>query len=845
MSLPTAISFPQTDATVHRLENGLEVILRPDHSAPLVSVQAWVRTGSLFEDILLGSGVSHLVEHLVFKGAGGRGPTELAQSVQATGGYLNAYTSFDRTVYWIDTLREGFANAVDVVAALTTEADFPAGEYDREMDVIRREMDMGKDDPSRTVGQLMFSTVFRHHPYREPVIGRLELFNTITRDKALNYYRERYIPDRMFVVIVGAIEPEVALEAVQQRFGAKENRPSAPVILPEEPPQTARRDAHIEFATELTKLELAWRIPDLLHPDTPALEVLGVLLGQGRSSRLYREVRERRGLVHEIGAGAYTPTQGGIFYVSADLDPNKRMLAEEAILETITALQERGVSEADVARARRIFLADQLSSLTTMRGQASDLGSNWICAHNLDFTRQYLESVDRVTPQQVQDAARRYLVERSLSSVSVNPRGSQSSATTRQTSRRPEEVQRHIFENGLTLLVREDSRLPMVHLHASLRGGSLAESPATNGLNRLLARTIIKGAGHRSEEEIVEAIENGGGSIGADCGGSSFSVSAGVLTPEFRLGLDIWGDVLLHPWFAEDQVLSERERQLAAVKAEEDHLMVVAFRQLRRLLYGAHPFHLSRNGTTESVAGLNAEMLKEFHRHHVVAGNAVMSIFGDVRFSEVRDLVGEKLTGLPAGSRRNLENLPSPPNSAGQSADLVRNKRQAVLAVGFPTVDLTHPDRIALDVIDEACSDMASRMFNRIREELGLAYSVGCSQILGMAPGAFTFYLSTSPEQLDFAQQEMLAEIQKLAAEGLHQDEIDRAKKTWAGKQAMQHQSSGAQAQQCAIDELYGLGFDHQKRSLERAQEMTRDEINRVAAKYFGASIPVIVRAHP
>jgi zinc protease len=183
---PTSLEFPPTGAVFFTLPNGLELFVKEDHNAPLISAQAWVRTGSIHEGHLRGTGVSHLVEHMVFQGAGERGPGELAKAVQDSGGYLNAYTSFDRTVYWIDTLSEGLETALHVLADLTTRATFPHAEFEKEKDVIRREIDMGKDDPGRNLSQLMFSTVYREHPFREPVIGHLERFNAVDRDTAFN-----------------------------------------------------------------------------------------------------------------------------------------------------------------------------------------------------------------------------------------------------------------------------------------------------------------------------------------------------------------------------------------------------------------------------------------------------------------------------------------------------------------------------------------------------------------------------------------------------------------------------------------------------------------------------------
>ena len=843
------IEFPPTGAAFATLPNGLEIFVKEDRNAPLVSVQAWVRTGSIHEGHLRGTGVSHLVEHMVFQGAGERGPGELAKAVQNGGGYLNAYTSFDRTVYWIDTLSEGLDTALHVLADLTTRATFPHAEFDKEKDVIRREIDMGKDDPGRTLSQLMFSTVYREHPFREPVIGHLDRFNAVDRDTAFQYYRERYQPGNMFVVIVGATTAEAAQALVGKHFGHALPCFAPPITVLPEPSQAGPRRAALTFSTEITRMELAWRIPGLLHPDTPALEVLGVLAGTGRTSRLFREIRERRALVHSISAGAYTPPQGGLFYIGAECDPNQRDAAETAILTEIARLRTEPVTAAEVLRARRLFLAEQLGSLTTMRGQATDLGGNWHAAHHPDFTRTYLAAIDRVTPEDIQRVAQAYLIPDGLTVVSLDPASEASPAPTPSAAARTgdgvPQVQRHVFPSGLTLLVREDARLPAVSLHASLRGGLLAETAATNGAGRLMARTLTKGTPTRSAEQIADLIENGGGSLGAESGSSSFGVSSHVLTPEWRDALNLLADVLLRPVFPEDEIGRERTRQLAALRQEEDHPSFIAFRELKRAAYGTHPLAFNRSGTPESVVKLNRGTLTELHGSILTTGNLVLSIFGDVSFAAVREAVEQAFADLPTGGPvEHAAGLPVPAWQP-QTLTIPSTKRQAFLAVAFPTVDLRHPDRLALDLIDEACSDMASRFFERIREQHGLAYSVGTTQVIGMAPGLFAFYLSTAPEQLEFAQSELLSEIHNLATGGLTVEELDRARRTWTGKQAMQHQSNAGLAQQSALNELYGLGYDHDQRILDRVRTLPIEAVNAVARRYFANIEPILSRVTP
>jgi zinc protease len=837
-----ALQFPKTDATLHKLANGLEVILREDYSAPLVSVQAWVKTGSIFEGNLLGSGVSHLVEHMVFKGAGGRGPSELAQAVQATGGYLNAYTSFDRTVYWVDTLAEGFPTALDVVSALVTEAEFPEEEYEREKDVIRREMDMGKDDPSQTLNHLLFQTVYRQHPYKEPVIGHLDLFNAVDRAAAQGYYKERYSPRNMFLVIAGAMSKEQAMAAITERLGAKENQlGETPVIWPE-PRQMGRRDAHEEFATDLTKLEAAWRIPSLTHADNPALEVLGVLLGSGRSCRLNQRIREQQRLVHDISAGAYTPSYDGLFYVGAELDFDKRAATEAAIFEEIRRVQQDGVTEAEVAKARRIFLSSQLSSLVSTRGQASDLGSNWLVTSNLDFSRDYLLGIDQVTPAAIQKVAQDYLVEDNLTVCSLNPKGSLAQKHFQINVSKKADVERVELDNGTVLLLKEDPRLPFVAIEGVMRGGLLSETSETNGRGGLLARVMPKGAGSRNAEAVAEATESLGASVNASSGGSSCSVSAHCMTPDLATGLEIWSDVLLRPHLPEEEIEAEKERMLAKLKSDEDSIGYVATREMRRQLYGEHPFGRVSTGSVTSIPGLNRGLLVDFRQSNVVTGNLVVSCYGDIKAAEMKSRLKDVLAPVPQGSKRLPQITTDYPDASGNIITLERDKQQAFLVVGFPTVEMHHPDHLALELLDEACSDMASRLFIRIREEHGLAYSVGTHQLLGMVRGAFLFHLSTAPEKLEFAQAELMSEIGKIAKDGLTSEEISRAKKTWLGKHAMRGQSNAGRASAQAVNELFGMGYDADERDIQKLETLSAGTVAEVAARYFGGAAPTIVR---
>jgi zinc protease len=272
----------------------------------------------------------------------------------------------------------------------------------------------------------------------------------------------------------------------------------------------------------------------------------------------------------------------------------------------------------------------------------------------------------------------------------------------------------------------------------------------------------------------------------------------------------------------------------------------VAFRGMRQALFGPHPLALDRDGTPESLAGLTAQQCREWHQKLTVGGNVVLAVFGDIDPQQCVDRLESKLSAGPQGERLiTPEGVGHASGFATSQQDIIRDKKQAVLAVGFPTVPLHHPDRPALDLLDEACSDMASRLFLRIREQHGLAYYTGSFQILAMAPGAFAFYLGTSPDQLDKAQSELLDEIQLLGRHGLEDEEFTRVKAAWLGKHLMQRQSAGPQARGIALDVLYGLEVDHAATYAQRVREVSLEEVRRVAATYFLDQPHAIVRVRP
>jgi zinc protease len=550
-------------------------------------------------------------------------------------------------------------------------------------------------------------------------------------------------------------------------------------------------------------------------------------------------------LAYSIAAFSYTPGDPGLLGIDSTVEPAKRDAVRDLVLKIVDEIKQAGVRAEELTKAKKILLSHHLGTLTTMRGQASDLGSNWLLTRNLNFSRDYLEAIQKVTLDDIRRVAQHYLTSYNLTITSLNPKGSQSAKAESAKPVSAGEIQKFELSNGLRVLVREDARLPLISMTAVFRGGLLAETPQTNGVTQLMSKVLLKGTKTRTAEQIADTIEAVGGSIGSEAGNNSFSVAVEVTKPDLKLGADLLSDVLLNATMPEKAVAREKEVQLAGIKEEEEQLTAVARNILREALFQKHPYALRGKGLPESVAHLTQKDLLDFRDRYLMAKNGVVSVFGNVKADEVKKLLEQSLGKMKSGSLALTDVPESAPPDKVQTVEAEREKAQGVLMVGYRSTDMFSPDRYALELIDEASSDLGSRFFIRIREQMGLAYYVGASQMVGLAPGLFAFYLGTDPQKIEPVKAALLEEIGKLASEGLTSEELQRAKKKLIGQQQIANQSNEAFGYMAALDELYGLGFNHYKALEQNVNAVTIEDVKRVAKKYFQDQFYVLATVRP
>lgn len=827
------MSSTQADDLAHRevLDNGLTVVHQAAHEAALVSVQLWVKTGSIHEGALLGCGLSHFLEHMLFKGTPTRGPLDIARQVQGVGGYLNAYTTFDRTVYYLDLPSEKAALGFDVLADMGFAATLPEAEFQQERDVILREIDMGNDDPDRCLFRDFIASAFRQHPYRYPVIGHRELFETITAAELRNYYEGRYTPDNAVLVVTGDLSWETTLELADKYFGGLPRRRLLPAPIAEEPPQLAPRQLTQHGDYGIVRGMVGYQVPGLAHADGPALDVLAQVAGHGQSARLWQQLREERGLVHQIDAACWNPGSHGLLWAGYSCDEAHADAIDEAIHETLQTLANEAPEEAAVARAVRHAVVSEINAAKTVGGRAARLGAAEVVAGDLGFPQQRLEHLRTVTPEAVQAAARTYLQVNRRTAASLRP-ARQSSVSLKQTEAgHLPEFQLETLPGGARLLWQQGGGVPKLHLRLLFFGGPAFEKPGQRGLVGVLSTLLTKDTARRSAAEVARTIEDLGGSLREHCGNNSFGLSLEVLPEDAATAIEVLRDAVTQPAFVEKTFQRELEAQLASLKEDDDEVLEFARRRLRARFFGQRAYACDYLGHADDLAALTVADIRKAFAQLVCAPNAVLAVAGQFDEHLVLPALRELLGALPSGE---APTLPSPmPIAETGLVELQRDCAQAVVLQAFADGGIRDEEYEASELLDELLSGMASRLFLRVRESQGLAYYVAAQRMVGLDHGMFTLYAGTQPDKVAQVQAEFAAETRRLCEGQFEPEEIAGAVRRLLIRKRSSRQSPGGRATEAALDVLYGRGLEAGPRYAERLQAITPERLSARARQLF------------
>ena len=617
-------------ATKYSLDNGMTVLLERNDSSPVVAVNVWVKTGSACE-VEGEYGLAHVHEHMLFKGTERRQVGEIAGMVEAGGGDINAFTSFDQTVYYIVSARRFLPMALDVLSDVMENSTFDPAELEKELEVVQEEIRRGEDSPSRVISQKLFSTAYSVHPYGRPIIGTKQSVGSFTRDGILDFYRKWYSPDNMILVVVGDFDPEGIKDAVARTFGKIKKRETPECELPPEPEQKRTRTFVIGRDVNTGYFSFAFHTPSASHADTPVLDVISGVLGTGESSRLYRKLKEQNATVNDIYAYAYSLKENGLFFVGGVLDPGKVQKASREIVAEIDLIKNEPVGAEELARAKTNIERDFIRAKETMQGQARKLGYFELETGDYGYERLYLERVRNVTPEDILRVARKYLVQKNLTAGALLPKdktkgveqgfrkalvfpGGVQKKGRKKVSSTQAEFKKHELSNGIRVLLKRNPAVPLFSVHAAFLGGLRYEDENTNGISNFMSGMFTRGTSSRSTEDIATQIEGLGGTVDGFSGKNSVGVTLSALSENFEGAMDILSDVILNPSFSDEEMDRERREILAALERQEDNLTGKTVRNFLKTLFLKHPYRFNVLGTEENVDRFVSSDVRKFYK---------------------------------------------------------------------------------------------------------------------------------------------------------------------------------------------------------------------------------------
>ncbi len=848
-----------------KLKNGLSVLLIEDHKAPVVSVQMWVNTGSADEK-KGEEGISHFIEHLVFKGTEKYGVGQIASIVEASGGELNAYTSFDQTVFYV-TISKQFAEVgLDVIGQMMGFPKFESDEIDNEREVVLEEIKRSNDSPGRQVSRLLFSSVYKKHPYGIPVIGYDRIIKKVSRKTLTSYFTSRYVPDNMLLVIAGDFNSKDMKRQVENYFGSFEKFKLRKVSRKKEPKQSQVRISVKKGAVEETHFHLAWRIPGATHKDVAALDVLALIFGQGDSSRLSQKLRMEAPLMNSIGASTFTPKETGIWTISGTMNIDNLEKSFAILQDELKLILSAPPAVEELHKAITNLESEEFYGMETVDGLARKAGSLETLMGDYNYFVKFLKQVKSLTPADILKAARTHLQPSNMTLVMMTPRNEKEAATFLKSWHKSyaktyleakkvkpaagkkipklkfgkptvagkggEKLEKIQLSSGATVIFRPSYATPVISAKAAVLGGLRIEDQKTLGMTELLSRVWTSGTKKLSEAELQTQIENMAAGLSAFGGRNSAGLSLQMLAPFEDEAMELFNELLSAPVINKQAVEREKHMMLETIKARLDNPGQVVSQMFIETIYKGHPYERDVYGTNETIGRLNANSVEKFRQSMVGSKNLTVVVTGAVNRARWLKGLEKASSAIPKGER--LLNNFKYDGPRENSFDYKKmDREQSHIIVGWKGLTLTDERRYTLQIIQSILAGQGGRLFIELRDKASLAYTVSPMRMEGIDAGYFGAYIGCSPEKGPKAIAMMHEEFQKLIDKPISEAELDRAKRYLVGRHDIDLQRTSAIGSGILFNEIYGIDPEETFHYADHLKAITPGDVQSLARELF------------
>lgn len=830
------------DYTVQKLPNGQTVVVYPIKDNPIVTIDTWIKTGSVNETDT-NNGVAHFLEHLFFKGTKAHPTGDMDRILESKGAIVNAATSKDFTHYYITIPSEYFETAMDLHSDMLLNPQIPRKELEKERKVVLEEIAKDGNTPSKKVYDNLNDLMYSKHPYKRKVIGTTDIIGTIRREEILEYFNNYYAPSNMVTLVVGNVEPEKAVTKIQQSFNQGYKKPIKKVFK-KEAPLTAQKRKVDYTDTQSGYMMIGFRGVDITSCETFALDVLAEILGGGKSSRLYRDIKEQKGLAYSISASNGSYRDDGIFYITSNFTPASQEKLEKAIFEEVANIQKYGITDEELQRAKNIIIQDTYYARESTSNISNELGYIMALTNSSNLYDTYVNSIKKVTAQEVVAAARKYLgVNRSAVSI-ILPESMKNAVENKDTKAHTAEkisenngTVKYKVDNGSTLLINQNKNNDIIAMSIIAKGGEFLEKIPGEGT--LAAAVMLKGTRKYSAQELAQILDENGIIIEPACSEDFFSINVQTTTAQIEKTMEILDEIINNSTFDDYEIEKKRTEILNKIKQRRDVPMNIALENFKTIIFENSVYSHSNKILEKTLPTVQKSDIVNYYNKILDSKNVIVSINGNVDSDKMISDFGRILKNKnnPAVNYNNYHvTKVTAPKSVSQN---IKDLQTAWLFLGWQTTGVQNKkDFVTLKVMNTILgSGMSSRLFRNLREQDGLAYQLGSSYSPKMLGGTFMSYIGTNPETLNYSRKKILAEIERFKMEFVSDTELKDAKDRLKGSFVIAMETNSEKATNIGLFETYGFGYDFLNEYVKMIDEVTASDIISVANKYFNGNV--------
>lgn len=834
----TASAVFAENYNVYKLDNGQTVVIYEVKSNPIVTIDTWIKTGSINETDK-NNGVSHFLEHLFFKGTQNHGPGEFDTILENKGGLTNAATSKDFTHYYVTIPSKHFDLALNLHADMLLHPLVPRKELEMERKVVLEEISKDMNSPNRVVYENLIDMMYTNHPYKRKVLGTREIIETIPRDEILEYYNQWYFPSNMVTVIAGDVNSAEAIEKIKKEFQA-EPKKAPKCAYPVEKPITAQVKKVENLPTQSGYMLIGFRGTKITNPDSYALDVLSTILGDGRSSIFYQSIKEQKQLAYDISAVNTGFKDDGIFYVSANFIPENADKLEKTIFDDIKTVQKRGVTQEQVNLAKNIIERDTYYNRESVSNIAQEIGYTMVTTNDIKFYKNYLDNIKKVTPEDVKRVANKYLgIEKSAVSIVLPEKKKEVQISNKKPLNTEAKLisessgtKKFQLADGASLLMTPNTSNDIVAISIFAQGGEFIEK--IPGTGSLMGSVLLKGTKNYSALELAQIMEDKGIKIMPGIKTDAFTLTVLTTRNEYDKTLEILNEIVNNARLDDYEIEKARADKLSFIKKNRDVPLNIALEEYRTLIYKGSPYSNSTKVIEKTLPTIQKEDIVEYYNKIFAPQNVIISINGNVETQKTIDEF-TKIFNSTKGEKYIYNSVVPPISEPRKSIKTKPDTQTAWIILGWQAAGLgNQKDYATLQVIDAMLgTGMSSRLFKNLREQEGLAYQLGSSYTANILKGAFIVYIGTNPNTLERSEQKLFEEINRLKKEFVSSKELKEAKDKLIGNYILGQETNLDKATITGWFETSGRGYEFRDNYETLINSVTESDIIEAANKYF------------